>query len=90
MPPAAGPQLPTEDVAVNWTMSTQRFASSAQDSRAENVSSASLTLIHRPTGCTLSGNVPAGRYTKKQMQAKKQELQSTLFAELSQLVAKQR
>jgi len=89
MSPAPATTLQTDDVAVNWTMSTQRSANSARASRAENVTSASLTLIHRPTGCSMSGEVPAGRYTKKQMQTKKKELHTTLLAALSQLVAKQ-
>jgi protein subunit release factor A len=47
-----------------------------------------LTLTHRPTGLQVTGEVPAGRYTNAQMNARQDALHQTLMAELTALVAK--
>jgi hypothetical protein len=53
-----------------------------------DVRSTILTLIHRPTGLQVKGEVPEGRYTNAQMNAQQDALHRTLMAELTALVAK--
>ncbi len=86
----AAPFLPADDVAVNWTATTQRAARKAGSSRAQNVTSARLALIHLPSQRQLVGEVPAGHYSRTEMQQLKDALRVRLLDELSQLVAKVR
>lgn len=88
MRPDATPLLQTDDVAINWTMTTRRVARKARSSRAENMTSAQLTLIHRATQVQVVGEVPAGHYSKTEMQTLKEALHCRLLAELARLVAR--
>jgi hypothetical protein len=47
-----------------------------------------LTLTHRPTGLRVTGEVPEGRYTNAQMNARQAALHQALMTELTALVAK--
>jgi len=90
MPQDATPRLPTDEIAVNWTMTTRRTSRKAGSSRAENVTCAQLTLIHRATQLQVVGEVPAGHYSKTEMQTLKEALHCRLLTELARLVAQAR
>jgi hypothetical protein len=46
------------------------------------------TMTHIPTGIEVTGEIPTGNYTKKQMRQLRQELEQKLFLELEAKVAK--
>ena len=45
-------------------------------------------MTHIPTGIEVTGEIPTGNYTKKQMRQLRQELEQKLFLELEAKVAK--
>ena len=57
-------------------------------SRAVDLRSWEFTLIHIPTDVRVSGKIPEGHYSQKQMQQKRQELYSKLWVLLEEKVAK--
>ena len=61
----------------------------AAQSRVLDVTEATITLLHRPTGIEVSGSVPPGHYARHTMRQQKDELYALLFDELERLVAKQ-
>jgi hypothetical protein len=56
--------------------------------RALDVSGVALRLVHHPTGVEVSGDIPAGHYSKARLQALREELHARLFAELERRVAR--
>lgn len=57
-------------------------------SRAVDRRDLQLTLIHRPTGLEVSGQIPEGRYSRQEMTRLRDALYRELFDELEALVAK--
>ena len=57
-------------------------------SRAVDTRSYSFTLMHEPSSIEVSGEIPAGNYSKQQMQQEKDKLFSTLWLQLENKVAK--
>ncbi len=60
----------------------------ARFSRANQLSSREMILIHKPTGVQVTGLIPTGHYSRKEMKRLYQELYNDLFAALEQEVAK--
>jgi hypothetical protein len=56
--------------------------------RSLDVSGGSLRLVHHPTGIEVSGDIPAGHYSKTRLRDLRQELHARLFAELERRVAR--
>lgn len=76
---------------INWAWHSSRIGARKKLGRASaavDTSSWRLILTHTPTGVEISGEIPMGHYSNKQMQAKKQQLWNTLHEELKQQVAK--
>lgn len=48
-----------------------------------------MTLSHQATGISISGEVPAGNYSKKEMQQRRARLYTELFTELERRVGKE-
>ena len=65
--------------------STRRRASLP---RSLDVSGGGLRLVHQPTGVEVSGEIPAGHYSKARLKELRQELHARLFAELERRVAR--
>lgn len=82
-----GWQMKQEDVDWAWGGSSSGRRK-AGTSRANSITSAQLTLTHKPTGLSVKGEIQEGRYSKTQMQDKKRDLYEKLFDELEVLVAK--
>lgn len=61
---------------------------SGQFERKLKTTSSTIFLIHMPTGLRVEGQVPAGNYSKKEMQQKREQLKQSLYLQLEQLVAK--
>ncbi len=82
-------QLPKGEVtwAGGGSTSTHRRKRSIA-SRAVDLRSWEFTLIHIPTEVSVSGDVPAGHYSKKQMQQAREDLWAKLWPELEKKVAK--
>jgi hypothetical protein len=51
------------------------------------VSGGGLRLVHHPTGVEVSGEIPAGHYSKARLKQLRAELHARLFAELERRVA---
>lgn len=82
-------QLPRDEVTWHGggsTLTNRKKLSTA--SRAVDVRSCHFTLVHSPTGIEVSGEVPKGNYSKKQMQQKKNILFAQLCEQLEQKVAR--
>src|SRR4051812_42426907 len=62
----------------------------ARMSRAATIRSSRMTMRHRPTGVEVAGEVPPGRYTRKEQQRLKAELETRLFEELAAEVVRAR
>ena len=56
--------------------------------RSLDVSGGSLRLVHHPTGVEVSGDIPAGHYSKARLRVLRQGLHARLFAELERRVAR--
>jgi hypothetical protein len=65
--------------------STRRRASLP---RSLDVSGGGLRLVHHPTGVEVSGEIPAGHYSKARLKELRTELHTRLFAELERCVAR--
>ena len=65
--------------------STRRRASLP---RSLDVSGSGLSLVHSPTGVEVSGEIPAGHYSKARLKDLRAELHARLFAELERRVAR--
>ena len=82
-------QLPKDEVA--WSgfgfASTRRRKRSTA-SRAVDLRGWEMTLVHLPTGLSVSGEIPKGHYSKKQMQREREDLWARLWPELEDLVAR--
>src|SRR5262245_48362760 len=57
-------------------------------SRAADHRSWHVTLVHVPTGLEVSGEVPEGNYSRKQMQQARERLFSQLWSQLEFKVAR--
>lgn len=75
---------------VTWGMHGTSSGKSGQFERKLKTTSSTVFLTHMPTGLRVEGQVPAGNYSKKEMQKKREQLKQSLHLELEQLVAKQR
>ncbi len=60
----------------------------AARSRALDLTEATITLRHEPSGVEVSGAVPPGHYSRARMRELKEQLHRRLFTELERLVAK--
>ncbi len=60
----------------------------ASQSRALDKTSLDWSLIHEPTGMRVSGEIPEGNYSKKEMKALEEKLLTKLCKELEAKVAK--
>ena len=80
--------LDPAEVRVEGMSSSSGGRSQVRQSRALDVRSRSMTLIHGPTGLRVEGMIPAGSYSRKDMQLQSRLLQQRLFSELEQLVAR--
>lgn len=79
-------KLDPAEVGKGWGSSSS--SKSGQFSRRLKVTSATLTLVHIPTGLEVKGEVPAGNYSKKEMRRLREELYARLFSVLAQKVGK--
>lgn len=61
---------------------------SARVSRAQALTSETVEIIHSKTGISVTGEIPAGHYTKKQMQAAREKCLTALFSDIERRVAK--
>ncbi len=76
--------LDQQGVSVDWmTASTTK---SGQFSRKMKLTSARLRLTHVSTGINVTGEVPKGHYSKKEMRRLQDELYEKMFAKLETLV----
>ncbi len=60
----------------------------ARYSRANQVSSREMILVHRPTGVQVKGEIKAGNYTRSEMRKLQNELYQKLLILLEGEVAK--
>jgi hypothetical protein len=56
--------------------------------RSLDVSGGSLQLVHHSTGVEVSGEIPAGHYSKTRLKELRAALHARLFAELERRVAR--
>lgn len=61
---------------------------SGQFHRKLKTTSCTMTLSHEITGLSITGEIPAGNYSKKEMQQLRENLYIKLFADLERQVAK--
>jgi hypothetical protein len=84
--------LPVElsDIDVNrsWLRTGGRNGQATKTSRADGLQTGTLQLIHRPTEIAVTGTVPEGHYTRKQMTAAMNALQAELVNDLERLIAR--
>jgi hypothetical protein len=82
------PRLDPKEVLACWT-----FSLAAQEqgdsTRKQEHYSRSLTLTHKPTGLSVTGETPCGHCSKKDMQVISDQLHSQLLRQLEQSVAEQ-
>lgn len=85
---ATGFQLKPEDVDRSTMGSTSGRGKPTRRSRAEaGPSDCRMKLTHTPTGLSVAGEVPLGRYTRGEMRVAKEKLWRLLFAQLETKVA---
>jgi hypothetical protein len=75
---------------VSWGVMKTGGGHTSRQSRAVNVTMAWVTGTHGPTGISVSGTVPPGRYTRRQMIEAQAKLKPHLLTELEEKVAKAR
>lgn len=80
-------RLKPEDVTWTLTGGASGPSPGPRSSRARQTRNAATTLVHVPTGVQVTGEVPAGNYTREQMAEETRRLGERLMAELEQLVA---
>ena len=61
---------------------------SGQFERKLKTTSCRMTLSHEITGISISGEIPAGNYSKKEMQQLRESLEIKLFSDLERQVGK--
>ena len=82
-------KLDPSDIALGWTGSNSGLRRKATRSgRATTLTSRTLALTHTPTGMTVSGEIPAGNYSRSELKRLAEKLEATLIAELSTAVAR--
>lgn len=82
-------KMSKEEVACNGTGITSTNRKNVNStSRAIDSRSWKFVLIHTPTGMEVSGEIPEGSYSKKQMQQERDKLYSSLWTQLETKVAK--
>jgi hypothetical protein len=83
------PQFQIKPDDVTWRMNSSASGplSGPRSSRARQVRGSQLTLIHVPSGVEVSGDVPAGSYTRKAMVEEQAKLRDRLMVELERAVA---
>jgi len=59
-----------------------------QFSRRLKITSSSVMLVHIPTGITVEGTIPPGRYSKNEMKKLKEDMRRKLFAVLEAKVGR--
>lgn len=79
-------QLNPEEVS--WGMNSSSSGKTGQFERKMKTTRCTLFMTHQPTGIRVEGEIPAGHYSKKEMQQKRDALMQTLFQALERLVAK--
>jgi hypothetical protein len=89
----------TRDRHTDWALSpaevlyscsgvTRRGRAKAAQSRALDVTEATITLRHEPTGIEVRASIPPGHYARTRMRQMKDDLRRRLFTELEQRVAR--
>lgn len=73
---------------VTWGMNNSSSGKSGQFERKLKTTSTCMFLLHKPTDIKVEGKIPAGNYSKKEMQKLRVALEQSLFLELEKLVAK--
>ncbi len=76
------------DIELRTTGSANGPASGPRSSRARQTRNEVMILVHVPTSIEVSGEIPAGNYTRKEMIAERDKLHASLMAELETQVAK--
>ena len=82
---------PVTPIAARWSMSPSDVleyeGASTSFSEGGSLTSRTLTFHHVPTLLEVSGQVPPGHYTKKEMTSMLQQLRARLWPELEEAVA---
>jgi hypothetical protein len=76
------------DVGISMMSTASGRRRLRRHSRANDLRSTTLTLTHRPTGLVLTGEVPEGHYSRKQMRDLVAKLEQDLLLKLAELVTK--
>jgi hypothetical protein len=78
------------DVSFSSTGSTSgRRAKATRSSRRDSITGTQIVAKHEPTGVCVSGEIPRGRYSRKELQGHVRELRTRLVLELSEAVARE-
>lgn len=77
-------KLSWQDVDTSLTKGSHRNGKPVKRQRKLNQSHAQVTLTHRSTGITLSGEIQQGNYSKNEMRKAIAEKEQELFLELEQ------
>ena len=81
-----GAPLNSAEVLETRTSGNSSGRGRAAQSRALDVTTTTITLLHQPAGLEVSGSVPPGHYTRPEMKKLKDELYARLLGELERLV----
>ncbi len=76
------------DVSRSSSRATMNRRTGAAQSRAVNITTATVTLRHMPTGIEVSGDVPQGHYSRGELRQLQDDLAEQLFKQLETLVAR--
>lgn len=86
---AKGWRLDPKEVGLGTAgLSSGKRKKATRASRVVEKRGMTVTLTHMPTGLEVSGEIPSGHYSRKQMQQEVATMYSRLFVELEKLVAK--
>ena len=78
-----------KDVEVGVTGATSRGgARITRAGRAPAATEATITLVHKPTGVSVTTRIPAGHYTKKAMKKLRADAMAALLVQLESAVAR--
>jgi len=81
-------KLNWEDVHIGGAGHASILSHGKKRSWYNAVRSEQITLHYKPTGCSVSGEIPSGRYHKKKLKELIEKLTQELFIELERVVAK--
>lgn len=81
-------ELNESDIQVSIGGSSSGGRNKMRQSRSLDLRDARIDLLHVPSGVKVSGKIPPGHYSRKQMQRLTMELKARLTEELVLLVGK--